>query len=125
MIFSRTENTPDHSNVIFSGTILKESNEHKHLGIVLHKQHSWESHISYINEQVSSRINSLRRLQPILPRNCLEVIYKTMIRPIREHGDVLFPDPTKTQSKQLELLQRQVVLIYWGIFTHTAHTPSE
>ena len=41
MIFSRTGNTPDHPNVIFSGTILKESKQHKNLGIVFHNQLSF------------------------------------------------------------------------------------
>ena len=56
-----------------------------------------------------------------IPRECLEILYKSMIRPILEYGDIIFDGCTDTSAKRLENVQRQAALTCMGAFRHTKH----
>ena len=122
MVFSRkTINNVFPSDIYFNGIPLARVSEHKHLGIILNEKLLWDSHIDYINEKVSSRLSAMRRLIFIVPRRCLENIYKTMVRPIIDYGDILFPHLPVNLSKRLENLQRQAALICTRAYVRTPH----
>ena len=116
----RAKNT-DHSPLYFNRSILKRVNHHKHLGIVLNDKLNWGDHITYIIDKVSTRLNAMRRLQYIVPRTCLESVYKYMLRPIIDYGDVLCPILPAYQTKQLEAVQRQAALICTKAYQRTPH----
>ena len=121
MHFTRKSEIPDHSPLIFNGTALNCVPSHKHLGIYINEKLKWDDHISYIIEKVSKRLSNMRRIQSIVPRFCLENIYKSMIRPIIDYGDVLYPVLPSTQAKRLESLQRQAALICTHAYQRTPH----
>jgi hypothetical protein len=99
------------SPLYFKGQVLNFVDNHKHLGIVLNNKLSWENHISYVIEKVANRINLIRKIQYRVPRKCLENIYKTMILPIIDYGDVLYPVLPKCINQRIEFVQRQAALI--------------
>ena len=61
---------------------IKEVESHKHLGVILSNDCSWQKHIDYIKEKAWTRINIMRRLKYDLDRKSLETIYKSFIRPL-------------------------------------------
>ena len=121
MYFTRNQNIPHHSPLLFQQTPLQCVENHKHLGVILDKTLKWEKHISYVIEKVSYRLNCMRRLQNTVPRKCLETVYKCMIRPVIDYGDVLFPVLTSNQAQRLESLQRQAALICTKAYQRTPH----
>ena len=60
---------------------------HKHLGMMLDSNLSYEHHIKSILNKVNKTIGLLRKFQLILPRHSLITIYKTFIRPNLDYGD--------------------------------------
>jgi hypothetical protein len=61
----------------------------------------------------------MRRASRELPRECLENLYLTMVRPIIEYGGVLFDgSPAKYLSK-LDGVQREAALVCTGGYKHT------
>ena len=116
-VFSRTNVI--HDPLIFNNVSLSNVSSNKHLGVYLHNTLSWDDHISYIIKKVSNKIASMKRIQHIVPRKCLEVIYTSMIRPTIDYGDVLYPHLSVTQSKRLESIQRQCALICTKAYART------
>ena len=77
---------------------VKLIDEHKHLGIILDKQLSFTSHITSKLSIVREGIGTLLRLRKYLPRTTLAQIYKTIIRPHLEYGDIIFHQPPRKKE---------------------------
>ena len=63
----------------------------------------------------------LRRIQYNIPRQCLETLYKSFIRPILEYGDIIFDGSPKIYLDELEHIQRECAIICTGAYRHTSH----
>ena len=59
---------------------------HKHLGITLSNNLTWNSHIHEICSKALRRLNILSCLRFKLSRRALEIMYLSFIRPILEYG---------------------------------------
>ena len=75
-LISRKTNTV-HPPVLMQDQQIKEVESHKHLGVILSNDCSWQKHIDYIKENAWTRINIMRRLKYDLDRQSLETIYKS------------------------------------------------
>jgi hypothetical protein len=105
-----------------NGITIKEVKTHKHLGLTFNQTFSWTDHIHNLVTKASKCVGLLRRICRDVPRSCLEVLYKSMIRPILEYGDVIFDGSPDTHVKRLEGVQRQAALTCTGAYRHTKHT---
>ena len=76
--------------LFFDGTQLKEVGEHTHLGLTFSSNISWKPHVDRICSRAGQRNNILRKLKFRLNRKTLENLYKSLVRPILEYGDVVF-----------------------------------
>jgi hypothetical protein len=77
--------------------------EHKHLGLVISDNGSWEKHIDMITEKVYKRINILRKFKLILDQTILEKIYFTFVRPLLEYADVIWDNMSMSLNKKLKM----------------------
>ena len=77
-----------------NNSILTEVSSHSQLGLHLSSDLSWSNHIHNIVLRATERVNIMKRLKLLLSRNTLVHIYKTMVRPILEHGCVFFDSGT-------------------------------
>ena len=119
MHMNRKTNMLPHAPLYFNGTVLTYVDSHKHLGVFLDDKLNWERHITYIIDKVSNRLNAMRRVQFVLPRTCLETIYKCMVLPVVDYADVLYPVLSKSQNSRLESVQRQAALICTKAYQRT------
>ena len=98
---------------------INEVESHKHLGVILSNECSWQKHIDYIKEKEWTRINIMRRLKYDLDRKSLETIYKSFIRPLQGYADVIW-DNCMQQNKNglaltiFELIQLEAARISKG-----------
>ena len=96
VIFSRKS---DSANVFLppikfnNNSILKCSSQ-KHLGIVLDSKLNFNSYVDEIIKKCNKLIGLIRRLSVNLPRKALLTIYKSIIRPRLDYGDVLYDKPS-------------------------------
>ena len=51
---------------------------------------SWKSHILRIYEKANRRLNILKSLKFKINRSTLICLYKSLIRPLMEYGDVIW-----------------------------------
>ena len=105
MTLSLRNNPPLQPPLFFDGTPLKEVTQHTHLGITFSSNMSWKPHVDRICFRASQRNNILRKLKFRLPRKTLENLFKSLVRPILEYGDVVFDDNSVALSQRIEAIQ--------------------
>ena len=113
LLISRKTNTV-HPPVFMQDQQIKEVESHKHLGVILSNDCSWQKHIDYIKEKAWTRIKIMRRLKYDLDRKSLETIYKSFIRPLLEYADVIWDNCTQQNKNELELIQLEAARISTG-----------
>ena len=113
LLISRKTNTV-HPPVFMLDQQIKEVGSHKHLGVILSNDCSWQKHIDYIKENAWTRINIMRRLKYYLDKKSLETIYKSFIRPLLEYADVIWDNCTQQNKNELELIQLEAARISTG-----------
>ena len=97
-----------------NGTAITETTSHKHLGLTLSKNCSWNEHINNITSTACTRLNLLRRLKFKINRNALEKIYNSFIRPLLEYSDAVWDNASKECKKQLETIHNEAARIITG-----------
>jgi hypothetical protein len=113
VIISRKINTLNHAPSYLDGEPIKKVNHHKHLGLIVSQDLTWNEHIIEISAKANKRLGVLRSLKHKLDRHSLEKIYLGFIRPILEYGDVIWDTPTDI-LKPLEAIQRNAARVVTG-----------
>jgi hypothetical protein len=104
-----------------NGVVVREAQTHKHLGLTFNSTLTWSDHIGQIVTKAGRCIGLLRRLGRDVPRQCLEILYISMIRPILEYADIIYDGSSDTHLKRVESTQRQAALACTGAYKHTHH----
>ena len=111
VIFTRKIQKTCYSSIYFSNKSVKQVPSQKHLGLILDNKLNFEKHLKNILNEVNKFIGMLRKLQIILPREPLLIIYKLFFRPHLHYGDVIYDQhyknsfQQKVESIQYNLLQ--------------------
>ena len=90
IIFSYKLQKTIHPTLMFSGTIVAQSEIQKHLGIFLDSKLDFKEHVQNVFNKVSKKIGLLSTLQRILPRPPFITIYKSFIRPHLDYGGIIY-----------------------------------
>ena len=121
IIITRKRNRPNHPNLILNGETISESQNHTHLGVTLNNKLSWSVHINMAIAKADRRLSVIRRCRNQIPRPCRETLYKTIIRPVLDYGDIIYDSCLKSESDVLEKFQRKCALVCSGAFKITSH----
>ena len=111
MIVSNKTNPPIYPDLYLNGVTLTKVKSHKHLGLTLGDDMSWNLHIDSILKKAASRLSGIRRIRFLITRKARETLYKTLVLPILEYGGVIFDNCTLYLKQRLESLQRQAAIV--------------
>ena len=114
LLISRKRTTINHPGLFMSNTEIPSVTSHKHLGIILSNDGSWDLHIGKSIEKAWKRIGVLRLLKTRLDRLSLQIIYFSFIRPILEYGDVIWDNFPQGLKDQLDKAQNEAARIVTG-----------
>ena len=114
MTISRKTIKPHHPPVYMNNNLIKEVENHKHLGLIFDEDGSWCSHVNEIIIKVTPRLNLFRNLKFKLNRKQLQTIYFSFIRPILEYADIIWDNIPDYLSNQLENIQIEAARIVTG-----------
>ena len=115
IIFSRKKTASLHPVLYFDNKLVKSSQIHKHLGMILDSNLSHEYHIKSILNKANKMIGLLRKFQFILLRHSLITIYKTFIRPHLDYGDVIYGHAfNESIHQRLEFIQYNAAIAITG-----------
>ena len=90
VIFSRKHQKISHPSIYFNNNPIESVSSQKHLGMILDTKLNFQEHIKNILAKVNKTIGLLRKLQNILPRESLLTIFKSIVRPHLDYGDVIY-----------------------------------
>ena len=111
LVISRKTSKPVHPNLNMSKTPIPNVQTHKHLGIHLSSDGSWDFHITNIVQKAWKRINVMRQLKNCLDRKFLQVIYFSFVQPILEYDDVVWNNMPQYLKDDLDKIQNEAARI--------------
>lgn len=120
LLFSTKRSTAYHPPLIFDNKIIEEVESHSHLGITLTKSLSWRTHILTIHQKASKKLNLLKGLKFKVDRPTLDVLYKSIVRPLMEYADAVWSGCTTGESELLESLQYEAAKLVTGAMKGTS-----
>jgi len=89
----------------------------KFLGVVFDDKLTWNTHIKYIVEKCKRRLNLMRAVSGYTwgaSKKSLITIYRTLIRPVLEYGDIAFATASKTSLAKLTSIQTEALRLCCG-----------
>ena len=111
MIVTKKKTEPAYPTVMMNNVQLRKVDSHTHLGLTINKNLTWNDHIDRIVTKASKRLDCLKRIRSLVPRSTLEILYKSMVRPVLEYASILYDNLTSYLSIRLENCQRAAALI--------------
>ena len=86
---------------------LKKVTSYKHLGVILDNQLNYNKQIQKIISTVTDKLKQFRRMRYFLNTKAAKLVYKNMILPIIEYGDIFLVGATLLNRKKLQVLQNK------------------
>ena len=120
MTFSNKRERLSHPVLSMGGCDIEEVDIYTHLGLTLQNNMSWNSHIFSIYEKASKRLNLLKSLRFKIDRSTLVCLYKSLIRPIMEYGDLIWDNCSAGNSELLESVQYESAKVVTGAIAGTS-----
>ena len=99
-------------NINIDGNSIQRVSNTKILGLYFDNRLVFDKHIDYICKNISKRINLFARLQYVLPKDSLNMLYKALIQPTLDYGISLYGYTYKTHYERVDkLIKRAAKLI--------------
>lgn len=95
----------------------------KFLGVIFDRRLSWKAHIDYTITKCRRRLCLLRAVSGLkwgTSKKSLPMLYRALIRPILEYGDIAIIDASKTDKERLQKIQSEALRICCGASKGTA-----
>ena len=106
---------------LFNNASVTRTSSQKHLEIILDNQLKFDNHIKMMFRKISKAIVLVRKLHNFLPRPALITIYKALIRPHFDYGDILYDQAYNMSFQQkLESIQYNACLAITGAIRRTS-----
>ena len=88
-------------------TIIEECTEEKDLGIIIDNELKFDRHIQEAVKKASKVLGMIKRNFIYIDKETLLLLYKGLIRPTLEYGNVIWAPFLKRQSSEIEKIQRR------------------
>ena len=121
MIVSNKNPGSNYPDLYLDGIKLQRVNSHKHLGVTLTHNMKWGVHIDAAISKANKRLNGIRRIRFLITREARIILYKSLILPVLEYGNILYDNCTLYLKQRLESIQRQAAIVCTGAFANTSY----
>ncbi len=105
--------TPQHRtrglplNISIAGTMLEEVTSYKYLGFWLDPTMSFHSHIDHLISKANKRIGLIKQSRKFLGEKCSLILYKSLVLPVIDYGDLLYRKSSAYKLNALQILQKK------------------
>ena len=79
----------------------------KYLGVFMDEKLSFDKHVKKTIKLAAHKLSLLRRVRPLLTTTAALQIYKSMILPVIEYGNVLYDTANKGLTSKLQIIQNK------------------
>ena len=104
-MFFGTSSLSEHMSQIqisLDGTVISKVEVFKYLGITLDCHLSCKDHVDYVKGKAFAKIRLLGKLSYILDRQTLLQLYKTLILPVFDYGDIVYHGISNREADTLQ-----------------------
>ena len=120
VLFSRKRKTQIHPAISFNNIQIERASHHTHQGILLDEKLNFKQHIDTTISKINKGISVIKKLKHSLPRKSLMTICNALLRPLIDHGDIIYDQPqNKYFCEKLESVQYKAVLAITGAIQGT------
>ena len=94
-------------DITMNSVSLQVVSAYKYLGITLDSQLSFNQHVGKIISSVSAKLKQFQRTRSFLNTKAALMVYKNMLLPMLEYGDVFLSAASDINRKRLQVLQNK------------------
>ena len=105
--------------VTFEGKPIEKVTQYTYLGVKLDQRLKYDLHARALIQKVSDKLTYLRRIRKFINATAALHIYKNMILPILEYGDILLISIDSNLKKKLQTLQNKALKCALGLDPYT------
>ncbi len=87
------------------GEMLEQVDLYKYLGVFLDRNLNFVEHIDYIVNKSRRKLGMLKRICKFMNQETTLMLYKTLIVPLFDYGDIIYMNTTAEQMDRLQKLQ--------------------
>ena len=109
MIFSTQEIKSAHIDLLVGNTPVEQVSIFSYLGVILDQHLTFEPHAKYTINRIASKVYQLRKPKKFLTNKAALLVYKNMILPILEYGDIYLMSATKENRSKMQKLQNKAL----------------
>ena len=120
MLFYCKVNSDDHPKLTFSGNQVQQCSSEKHLGLFYDNKFDFNKHLNEKINKCNKIIGMNKKFSPSVFRQSLLTIYKSFVRPILDHADIIYDKPHKSSFiEKIERVQYNACLVITSDFKGT------
>ena len=93
--------------ICFKNLPLQAVSSYKYLGITLDNKLNYDKHVQRLISQVSGKLKQFKRMRSFLNNSAAMLVYKNMILPVIEYGDILLSACSFENKRRLQVLQNK------------------
>ena len=93
MLFSCKKSPINHPHLSFNGTVVSRVSDHKHLGLILQPNLSFEKHLNEKTIKAKKNIGIIKHLNRFIPLRTLDQMYKPLVCSHLDYCDVIYRIP--------------------------------
>ena len=101
MILVNKQKVTAHPQIVFNNNPVYETATQKHLGIFLNFELNFQEHFDNMLNKVNKTIGLLRKFRNTLPRPSLLTIYRSLVRPHLDYGNIIYNQAYNAPFQQI------------------------
>ena len=110
-------------NLVIDHENLESEDSIKHLGVVIHKNLTWNEYIESLTTKVNQRIGLLNLIKHLLPLHPRVALYNALIRPVFDFADPIWGDRDNiTLMHDLQVLQNKAAKVILDLPNYASST---
>ena len=91
---------------------MQDCSSFKYLGVTLSEDLSWADHVKNIMSKTNQRLGLIRRIKHLLPLHARLTLYRSLILPLFDYGDIISGDKNNaTLMNDLQIQQNKAAKI--------------
>ena len=121
VIFSRKKQSQSHPTISLNNIHVERASYQRHIGIILDEKLNFKQHVDNAILKVDKGMSVIKKLRHSLPRKSLITIYKALLRPLIDYGDIIYDQPqNESFCEKLESVQYKAALAITGAIQGTS-----
>ena len=121
MLFSRKRPKFKLPTIKLGNNNLSQVFSHKHLGLILTPNLSWNEHILDLISRANKRLARMKSFKYRISRDALKTCYFSFIRPVLEYGDIIYDACSNEMGDKLEAVQIEAAQTITGAKRRSSH----